>query len=203
MADNTKSAGAMTGDQLMQLFDMQKSAFHELGKKGITVKVGRGLYNGPVSIRNYVKHLREVAAGRMNEDGLDIVAQGARLKKAQADKAEFQVAVMRGEYLPASEIQHAFETVARSTQSAVLGTTATAAKDLGLDRAQTSRLDEINRGALSMLANEGVRIAKSVQMAQTSAMANETDADEAGADVENAAPDDQQGFDFNEESDEE
>jgi phage terminase Nu1 subunit (DNA packaging protein) len=158
MADGQKTTGAMTAEQLMNLFGIEKTAFYELGRKGIAEKVGRGLYNGPRTIRNYIVHLRNMASGRQNEDGIDVVEQGARLKKAQADKTEYQLAILKGEYILATDIAPALETIARATQSALLGTTATAAKDLGLDRSQTSRLDEIIREALENLANEGARI---------------------------------------------
>jgi len=48
----------------------------------------------------YLAHLREVAAGRGSKDGaVDLVAERARLTKAQAEKVERENAVANGEFI--------------------------------------------------------------------------------------------------------
>lgn len=50
---------------------------------------------------DYCGHLREVAAGRAGSGDLDLVAERARLARAQAEKIEMQNAEKRGELAPA------------------------------------------------------------------------------------------------------
>lgn len=53
----------------------------------------------------YIGHLRELAAGRRSEGGLDLVAERARLAKEQADAQEMKNAEERGEYLRATHVE--------------------------------------------------------------------------------------------------
>ena len=54
----------------------------------------------------YIGHLREVAAGRMSQDGsLDLAEERAKLARRQTEKAELDLAVRRGELVEASEVE--------------------------------------------------------------------------------------------------
>lgn len=53
----------------------------------------------------YTEHLREIAAGRAAEGGLDLATERARLAREQADKVAMQNAVTRGELAPVSLIE--------------------------------------------------------------------------------------------------
>ena len=48
----------------------------------------------------YCAHLREIAAGRQAEGGIDLATERARLAREQADKIAMQNAVTRGELAP-------------------------------------------------------------------------------------------------------
>ena len=56
----------------------------------------------------YVRHLRERAAGRASDaaadDGLDLVAERARLAKSQADAQEMRNDVMRGQVVLTADV---------------------------------------------------------------------------------------------------
>lgn len=54
----------------------------------------------------YIRHLREIAAGRASDDGdLDLVAERARLAKEQADRISMENALRRGELVDAAEVE--------------------------------------------------------------------------------------------------
>ena len=53
----------------------------------------------------YIRALREQAAGRAAEGGLDLATERARLAREQADKIAMQNAVTRGELAPVSLIE--------------------------------------------------------------------------------------------------
>lgn len=59
----------------------------------------------------YIRHLREVAAGRGGENSLELAAERARLAKEQADKIAMANAITRGELAPARLIE---EVIARA-----------------------------------------------------------------------------------------
>ena len=53
----------------------------------------------------YIRHLREVAAGRGGSGALDLTDERARLASAQADKTELELRVRRGELVEAAEVE--------------------------------------------------------------------------------------------------
>lgn len=74
-------------------------------EKGIFVKEADGKLDLKKCVIAYTKHLREEAAGRKSEKGdYDLVSERARLAKAQADKTELEVEVMRENLLPAEDV---------------------------------------------------------------------------------------------------
>jgi phage terminase Nu1 subunit (DNA packaging protein) len=53
----------------------------------------------------YITHLREVAAGRVSEDGYDLTAERARLSHHQANCEELKERQLTGELIPAEEVK--------------------------------------------------------------------------------------------------
>ncbi len=78
----------------------------QLKSAGILPDAPRGKHDLDACRAAYLAHLREVAAGRGSKDGsgLDLVAERARLAKAQAAKVERENAVADGALLPAADI---------------------------------------------------------------------------------------------------
>lgn len=56
------------------------------------------------AVKTYITHLREVAAGRMSEDGYDLTAERARLSHHQANCEELKERQLTGELIPAEEV---------------------------------------------------------------------------------------------------
>ena len=70
----------------------------------------------------YIKHLRERAAGRMSADGkLDLAEERARLAVLQQTKAELDIAERRRELIPAHEIGARLSMVLVALKSALQG----------------------------------------------------------------------------------
>jgi phage terminase Nu1 subunit (DNA packaging protein) len=75
-------AEGIPGQSLAGLLDLDIRSITELARSGIVVGSGvRGRYLLAPSVRNYVRHLREVAAGRQGNE-LNAVDENARLKMA-------------------------------------------------------------------------------------------------------------------------
>ena len=82
---------------------LNQATVSDLVRRGILAKAGRGAYDLNACREAYIRHLREVAAGRApgssdeEEETLDLFQQRARLAKEQADKTAMDNAARRGE----------------------------------------------------------------------------------------------------------
>jgi phage terminase Nu1 subunit (DNA packaging protein) len=77
----------------------------ELKSAGILPEARRRANDIDACRTAYLEHLREMAAGRGSKDGaVDLVAERARLARAQAEKVERENAVADGEFLPRGEV---------------------------------------------------------------------------------------------------
>lgn len=56
-------------------------------------------------LKQYCRHLREIAAGRATNGDLDLATERARLAKEQADKISMQNAERRGELAPVAAME--------------------------------------------------------------------------------------------------
>ena len=75
----------------------------QLKSAGILPDAPRGKHDLDACRAAYLAHLREVAAGRGSKDGAgDLVAERARLARAQAEKVERENAVAEGEFIRAA-----------------------------------------------------------------------------------------------------
>ena len=72
------------------------STFKDLVARGVVETRGQGQYNYEEVSKQYLDHLREVAAGRFSGN-LELGAERARLAKEQADAKEMENAIERGE----------------------------------------------------------------------------------------------------------
>lgn len=77
--------------------------------RGIIEERPKGQYTYEECARQYLDHLREIAAGRMTSDGLSLQDERARLAKEQADAKEMENAIARGDLVYISEIVKEFE----------------------------------------------------------------------------------------------
>jgi phage terminase Nu1 subunit (DNA packaging protein) len=113
-------AEGITGQSLAGLLDLDISSITELARSGIVVGSGvRGRYLLAPSVRNYVRHLREVAAGRKGSE-LNAIDENARLKIAQRRDYELKNAILERNSIPYEAIAPAWARAVRAIRSAML-----------------------------------------------------------------------------------
>lgn len=86
---------------------LSERRFHELLDAGVIERQGRGAYDLDAVRRQYIEHLRGVASGHgggIDDGDLDLVAERARLAKAQADAQEMKNAVSRQDLIPRQSV---------------------------------------------------------------------------------------------------
>jgi phage terminase Nu1 subunit (DNA packaging protein) len=104
---------------LAVLLDMNDRVVRRLAAEGIIVRAGRNQYLLAPSVRNYVRHLREVAAGRQGNE-LNAVDENARLKIAQRRNYDLKNAILERNSVPYEAIAPAWLRVVRAIRSAML-----------------------------------------------------------------------------------
>jgi phage terminase Nu1 subunit (DNA packaging protein) len=106
------------------------------------------------SIRNYIKHLREVAAGRLasEDSGLHLVDESARLKAEQRKNYELKNAVLQGTTVKIEAIQPAWSRVVVAVRRAMLAIPSVARMQMHLSARDAERLSKIIRDALKSAA---------------------------------------------------
>jgi len=108
----------------------------------------------------YIRHLREIAAGRRSDDdeSLDLVAQRARLAKEQADEKALTNAQLRREVVPSDDVERGYITLATTISQRARAIAPAICEDLAAesDPAKCELLVETAiDDALSELANVG------------------------------------------------
>lgn len=88
--------------------DLSERRFRELVDETVITPADRGSYSIDDVRLQYIRHLRETAAGRGGSEAQEAKAgSDARRAAALADKAEIDVAEMRRELIPAEQIADA------------------------------------------------------------------------------------------------
>lgn len=109
----------LKADDMATLLGLSRRKVSDLAARGLLTRTSRGQYE-LASIRLYVSHLRTIAAARGGDDDIDLTAERARLARAQADKAEAQVRVLRGELVEVDAVKREWSDILRSVRSRVL-----------------------------------------------------------------------------------
>lgn len=143
--------------------DISERRFRELVDEGVIDRADKSAYDLKTVVRQYIRNLREVAAGRGGgEAQADKAFEDARFARLKADKAEMEMAEMRRDMIPAQEIRDAINTGVQIMRTRLLAVPAKAAPRVG---AKDTRLaesiisDEIRDAldALSQIKVSGLR----------------------------------------------
>lgn len=156
MAEIKLDADSVIGTtSLAFLFDVSPQKIRQMTLAGsLTQIVGRrGKYLLLTNVKKYHAQLRTAAAGR--DFGEDMKAARLQKAKAEAVKATIQVGVMKGDLIPASEIEGRWTSAARVLRSAILALPSRIANHLNLSNEDKSYITEEIEGALSDLADNG------------------------------------------------
>lgn len=76
---------------------MDVNSLKKLIDRNVITKRDKGQYDIEQVRKEYILHIREVAAGRVKAGELDLQAERARLAKEQADAKEMENAIERGD----------------------------------------------------------------------------------------------------------
>lgn len=143
----------VTGTELADWLSVGQPALQSHLEAGRLVRVGQ-LYDLKASIRLYSAHMREVAAGRGNDEMADAKK---RLDLARARVAEIRLAREEGELAPVAEMQRAMEDSYRKVRSSILAVPSRIRQLLGIGQHEAGVIDRELRDALARLghADEG------------------------------------------------
>jgi phage terminase Nu1 subunit (DNA packaging protein) len=92
-----------------QLIGVSQQAVSDLVQRSVLVPG----HTGQSWLHCYCSHMREQAAGRAAEGGLDLAGERAALAKVQRERIEMQNAVTRRELAPISTLELALATIGR------------------------------------------------------------------------------------------
>lgn len=89
---------------LAGLFNLTDRRIQQLAKEEVIPKAARGKYPFVLSIKSYIKFLQDRLVGGDAAPTGDITTERTRLYRANAEKSELELAVMKGESLPANVV---------------------------------------------------------------------------------------------------
>jgi phage terminase Nu1 subunit (DNA packaging protein) len=101
------------------LLDLEERTIQHYAQEGVFVKAGRNQYLLAPSVRNYVRRLREIAAGRQGNE-LNAVDENARLKIVQRKNYELKNAALEGSLISIAEMSDAWSAIVRVIKAMVL-----------------------------------------------------------------------------------
>jgi terminase small subunit / prophage DNA-packing protein len=130
---------------LAWLFDCSARQIQKLAARGIVVRVTSGRFEEKTSTRNYVRHLREQAAGRAGQDATtDAVAASVELKQVNAQLLRLRLQKEAGEMVTVDEIREVWARIMRGLRQFVLALPGKIAFEVptlnGQDRAVIERI---------------------------------------------------------------
>ena len=109
----------MTGAEIATMFGVATRTISELAARGVLERDSVKHYLLGPTIKAYTLHLRNSASGRgAMSDGYS--TQRERLVREQADREAAKNAQMRGELLPAAEVERAWATILRDVKASLL-----------------------------------------------------------------------------------
>lgn len=140
-------------DTLGEILGLSNRSITDLAGRGLVVRIKRGRFDVRASIRAYVDHLRELAAGR-GADSTSLTEQRTRQVSAQAELAELKAAKLRGELLPAAEVEREWASILRTVRAELLALPSRIQQRLGhLTAADVAAIDREIRDVLTELGN--------------------------------------------------
>lgn len=144
--------------------DLSDRSIRELLDRGVLPNARRGALDLDACRLAYIRHLREVAAGRaLGPGGDDLTAERARLAREQADHYSLKNAVLRQQFLPRADITRAVTAAFQIVRDRFTALPARLAGPLArlTDPAEVRRrLDDAVQGALVELSEERVIVAE-------------------------------------------
>lgn len=104
---DTVDAVTVSSSVLADLFGLTERRVRQLAEEGIIAKVKRGRYDLSTSVRSYIIHLKtnnDLKEDKIKKE-IDIDIENALLTKAKREKAELELAAMRGDMHFSSDVE--------------------------------------------------------------------------------------------------
>ena len=122
-----------TQAECAEWLDLSERRFRELIDEGVIERSAKGGYDLKAVVQQYVRNLREVAAGRGGAEAQEQKgSHDARRAAALADKAEMEVAEMRGQLIPADDVRDVLHSAVMIMKTRILAVPTKSAARLGL-----------------------------------------------------------------------
>jgi phage terminase Nu1 subunit (DNA packaging protein) len=112
-------ADSVPWQTLAALLELDERMIRQYAQEGVFVRAARGRYMLAPSVQNYVRKLREIAAGRQGNE-LNAVDENARLKIVQRKNYELKNAALEGSLISLPEISDAWGAIVRTIKGMVL-----------------------------------------------------------------------------------
>lgn len=143
----------VTAAELGEWLGITPNRAHALGRDGILPRGDDKTFPLRASIRAYCDHCRSLAKGKQVDN--DLAAEKLRLAKANAEKVETANAKLRGELIPAVEVEREWATVLRAVRAAMLAVPSRVAQTAGhLTPHDINAIDREVRDALEETAHD-------------------------------------------------
>lgn len=159
--DDVSEFDAVTAVELGEWLGISDRSVRTHDERGSVVKVAPGRFDLKASIQRYCERLREEAAGRSGgEDGPNLMAEKAREARAKADMAEMKAAAMKGEYIPSSAVEAAWQGALVAFKGVLLAVPARARRvNARLTQEDADTFDMEIRAALTELSQKRLEYA--------------------------------------------
>lgn len=128
-----------TQAECAEWLDISERRFREMLDEGVIERADKGAYDLKSVVQQYVRNIREVAAGRGGGAAqVTKAVEDTRLARIRADRAEMEFAEMRAELIPADHISDAINAAVQIMRTRVLAVPAKAAHRVGAKDARTA-----------------------------------------------------------------
>lgn len=88
---------------LATMFGCTDRYVQKLATDEIIPRADKGKYDLVLCVQSYIQHLKDAAIGKKGTGSVN--TENARLKKAQAEHKEFQVEIIKGDWIPRDEVR--------------------------------------------------------------------------------------------------
>lgn len=148
--DGSAFGAVLTAPELARLLGLSDRTVRDLTVAGVIPKAQRGRYRLGDAVKAYCASLRTAASGR-GSGGL--AEQRARQAKEQADALAMKNAALRGELLPAAEVEATWSKAAGEIRAGMLAIPARLGMRLsGLTAAERQIIEDEIRAALAAVS---------------------------------------------------
>lgn len=124
MSENENNSHAVFVDEaeLAKILNIETGTIRKMVTDGVLVRAYRGKYNRDACVRLYIEYLQAIARKRqkVTAEDADLAQENARLRKIQADKAQFELDILHKNYYEADGVIEDVQKVVANARSKLL-----------------------------------------------------------------------------------